>query len=202
MYTLLSGLYKHLTQKDEFFVLILGLDNAGKTTFLESAKTRFSRDHKGTNLAKITTTVGLNIGKIDTNGVRLNFWDLGGQEELQALWDKYYQECHAVIYVVDTSDRERIPESKQAFLKMIHNENVKGVPLLVAANKQDLEDCMGVREVKPLFESGEEMLSMREVMVLATSGLTGDGVVEGIDWIAQAILRNIHVRPPHDKEKG
>jgi hypothetical protein len=46
------------------------------------------------------------------------------------------QECHAVIYVVDTSDRERIPESKQAFLKMIHNENVRGVPLLVAANKQ------------------------------------------------------------------
>ena len=91
MYTLLSGLYKHLTQKDEFFVLILGLDNAGKTTFLESAKTRFNKDHKGTNLAKITTTVGLNIGKIDTNGVRLNFWDLGGQEELQALWDKYYQ---------------------------------------------------------------------------------------------------------------
>ena len=40
MYTLLSGLYKQLTQKDEFFVLILGLDNAGKTTFLESAKTR------------------------------------------------------------------------------------------------------------------------------------------------------------------
>jgi ADP-ribosylation factor related protein 1 len=78
-------------QKDEFFVLILGLDNAGKTTFLESAKTRFNRDHKGANLAKITTTVGLNIGKIDTNGVRLNFWDLGGQEELQALWDKYYQ---------------------------------------------------------------------------------------------------------------
>jgi ADP-ribosylation factor related protein 1 len=72
-------------------VLILGLDNAGKTTFLESAKTRFNRDHKGANLAKITTTVGLNIGKIDTNGVRLNFWDLGGQEELQALWDKYYQ---------------------------------------------------------------------------------------------------------------
>ena len=52
---------------------------------------------------------------------------------------------------------------------------------------------MGVREVKPLFESGEEMLSMREVMVLATSGLTGDGVVEGIDWIAQCIVRNIHV---------
>ena len=38
-----------------------------------------------------SSQVGLNLGKIDTNGVRLNFWDLGGQEELQALWDKYYQ---------------------------------------------------------------------------------------------------------------
>ena len=46
MYTLLNGFYKHITQKDEFFVLILGLDNAGKSTFLESAKTRFVKDYK------------------------------------------------------------------------------------------------------------------------------------------------------------
>lgn len=40
------------------------------------------------NPSKITTTVGLNIGKIEWSGIRLNFWDLGGQEELQSLWDK------------------------------------------------------------------------------------------------------------------
>ena len=90
MYTLLSGLYKYMTEKEEYFVLILGLDNAGKTTFLESAKTRLTPNYKGANLSKITTTVGMNLGKIDVNGVRLNFWDLGGQEELQTLWDKYY----------------------------------------------------------------------------------------------------------------
>lgn len=28
------------------------------------------------------------VGKIDIGHVRLNFWDLGGQEELQSLWDK------------------------------------------------------------------------------------------------------------------
>jgi len=202
MYTLLNGFYKHITQKDEFFVLILGLDNAGKSTFLESAKTRFVKDYKGKNLGKITTTVGLNIGKIDTNGFRLNFWDLGGQQELQALWDKYYQECHAVIYVVDSNDRERIHESKESFLKMLSNSNLAGVPLLVAANKQDLEECMGVREVKPLFESTDEHMENREVMVLATSGLRGEGVVEGIDWVAQCVIRNNQVRPPHDKENS
>ena len=164
--------------------------------------------------------VGLNLGKIDTNGVRLNFWDLGGQEELQALWDKYYQvrnlktwspdspsqkhllqECHAIIYVVDSSDRERIEQSKETFNAMIKNENVRGVPLLVAANKQDLVDCMGVREVKPLFEANLELVGAREVMTLATSGLTGDGVVEGIDWVAQCVVRNADVRAPHDSAR-
>ena len=77
MYTLLSGFYRHLTQKDDYFVLILGLDNAGKTTFLECAKTKFTKDYKGVNPNKITSTVGLNIGKIDLKGIRLNFWDLG-----------------------------------------------------------------------------------------------------------------------------
>lgn len=63
----------------------------------------------------ITTTVGLNIGTIDIYGVRLNFWDLGGQTELQSLWDKYYQESHGVIYVIDSNDRSRMDESKAVF---------------------------------------------------------------------------------------
>jgi len=201
MYTLLSGLYKHLTQKDEYFILILGLDNAGKTTFLESAKTKLTPNHTGANLSRITTTVGLNLGKIDIDGVRLNFWDLGGQTELQALWDKYYQECHAVIYVVDSGDGERIEQSKTTFSSMIKSVHLCGVPLLVAANKQDLSDCMGVREVKPLFEECVEEVGSREVMTLATSGLEGLGVREGIEWVAQAVARNSIDRPPHDTEQ-
>lgn len=55
---------------------------------MEAAKTKFTKNYKGMNPSKITTTVGLNIGKIDIAGVSFNFWDLGGQEELQSLWDK------------------------------------------------------------------------------------------------------------------
>jgi ADP-ribosylation factor related protein 1 len=77
-----------MVQKDEFCVLILGLDNAGKTTYLEAAKTKLTKNYTGMHPSKITTTVGLNIGKIDIAGIRLNFWDLGGQSELQSLWDK------------------------------------------------------------------------------------------------------------------
>ncbi len=63
------------------------------------------------NPSKITTTVSCNIGKIDMGNIRLNFWDLGEQEELQSLRDKYYADCHGIIYIIDSADRERLEES-------------------------------------------------------------------------------------------
>lgn len=200
MYTLLSGLCRYMFQKDEYFVLILGLDNAGKTTYLEQTKTKFSKDYKAMNPAKITTTVGLNIGQVDVDGVRLNFWDLGGQEELQSLWDKYYAESHAIIYVVDSSDGDRIEESKQAFDLMICNDTLHGVPLLLLANKQDLEGCLSLSTIKTAFQDTGHILTSRDCKAMAVSALTGDGVDEGIKWLVRCIKRNSNVRPPTLKD--
>lgn len=200
MYTLLQGFYKYLVQKDEYCVLILGLDNAGKTTYLEATKTKFTKKYTAMNPNRITTTVGLNIGKIDVDGIRLNFWDLGGQSELQSLWDKYYVECHAVIYIVDSSDRERVSDSKATFDRMIASEHLQGVPLLVLANKQDIPDCMGVHTVKPIFNQNAHLIGARDIMLMATSALNGDGVDEGIRWLVDCIKRNSAERPPRNKD--
>jgi len=59
---------------------------------------------------------------------------------------------------------------------------------------------MGVREVKPIFQDNVENIGSRECMVLPTSGLTGDGVAEGIDWLVGAIKRNVIERPPKGEE--
>ncbi|KAF0035476.1 hypothetical protein F2P81_013234 [Scophthalmus maximus] len=173
MYTLLSGLYKYMFQKDEYCVLILGLDNAGKTTFLEQTKTKFSKNYKGMNLSKITTTVGLNIGTINVGNARLMFWDLGGQDELQSLWDKYYAESHGVIYVIDSTDEERLSESKEAFEKMISSETLEGVPLLVLANKQDVPNCMSVPDIKTAFSDCASKIGKRDCLVQPCTALTG-----------------------------
>ncbi|XP_068629921.1 ADP-ribosylation factor-related protein 1 isoform X2 [Battus philenor] len=169
-------------------------------TYLEAAKTKYTKKYKAMNPNRITTTVGLNIGKIDVDGVRLNFWDLGGQQELQSLWDKYYAECHAVIYIVDSSDRERVSESKETFDKMIASEHLSGVPLLVLANKQDIPDCMGVHTVKPIFNQNAHLIGARDIMLMATSALTGDGVDEGIRWLVDCIKRNSVDRPPRNHD--
>lgn len=200
MYTLLNGLYKYVIEKDEYCVLILGLDNAGKTTFLEAAKTKFKKNYKPMHHSKITTTVGLNIGQIDVSGIRMNFWDLGGQKELQCLWDKYYAESHGVIYIIDSSDREHIPASKETFDRVISSESLAGVPLLVLANKQDVAECMGVREVKPVFNRNAHLIGRRDCMVMPVSALTGDGVEEGIRWLAECVKRNCDLRPARESE--
>nr|XP_044604756.1 ADP-ribosylation factor-related protein 1 isoform X1 [Equus asinus]XP_044604757.1 ADP-ribosylation factor-related protein 1 isoform X1 [Equus asinus] len=252
MYTLLSGLYKYMFQKDEYCILILGLDNAGKTTFLEQSKTRFNKNYKGMSLSKITTTVGLNIGTVDVGKSRLLFWDLGGQEELQSLWDKvwgisqtllwcscpdtprlesvsssacaqhwgpvvsradlapslgsplwwigrYYAECHGVIYVIDSTDEERLSESKQAFEKMVTSEALDGVPILVLANKQDIETCLSIPDIKTAFSDCTSKIGRRDCLTQACSALTGKGVREGIEWMVKCVVRNVH-RPPRQRD--
>jgi ADP-ribosylation factor related protein 1 len=198
MFTLLSGFYKYVTQKDEYFILILGLDNSGKSTYLEQVKTKFTANYRMMNPAKITTTVGCNIGKVDIGNVRLNFWDLGGQEELQSLWDKYYAECHGIIYMIDSTDRVRLDESWQAFHKMIQNEQLIGLPLLVACNKQDLDDCLTVAEIKKQFNKSATQIGVRNCMATATSALTGDGVHEGINWMKECVESNSSNRMPKE----
>lgn len=83
-------------QERRYVVRLISIQNLNKflehrihlQTYLEAAKAKCNRNYKAMSPNKITTTVGLNIGKIDIAGISLNFWDLGGQEELQSLWDK------------------------------------------------------------------------------------------------------------------
>lgn len=75
--------------------------------------------------------------------------------------------------MIDSNDRERMGESKAVFDKMISNDHLGGVPLLVLANKQDLPECMGVREIKPVFQDSGHLIGRRECLVMPVSALTG-----------------------------
>ena len=45
----------------------------------------------------------------------LQFWDLGGQRGIRNIWHRYYEDCHAVVYVIDAEDRERLSEGWEVF---------------------------------------------------------------------------------------
>jgi ADP-ribosylation factor related protein 1 len=57
--------------------------------------------------------------------------------------------------------------------KTISSHALEGVPLLVLANKQDIPESMGVREVKPIFNRSANLIGRRDCMVMPVSALTG-----------------------------
>jgi len=99
-------------------VLILGVHKAGKTTLLEKLKSIYLKG-EGLPHDRIVPTVGLNIGRIEDANVKLVFWDLGGQPGLRTIWEKYYEEAHAVIYVIDSSAAASFEDAKSALGKLL-----------------------------------------------------------------------------------
>ena len=151
-------------------------------------------------------TVGLNVGELPIDShTRLKFWDLGGQTELQSLWDKYYDEgkycglfivAHAIIFVVDSTDRDRIQAVQDALECVLINDKVEGIPILMLANKQDMPDALSVADIQTIFNKIAELLSARDSKVLPISALEGTGVKEAIDWLVVRLRRNSSSRPP------
>ena len=87
--------------KREMRILMLGLDNSGKTSILYRLKLGQPK--------RTVPTIGFNVETLEYKSIAFTVWDVGGQEKLRALWRHYFQTTQAVIFVVDSSDRARLP---------------------------------------------------------------------------------------------
>ncbi|CAG0919800.1 unnamed protein product [Notodromas monacha] len=116
--------------EQELRILLLGLDNAGKTTLL---KVLASED-----ITHITPTQGFNIKAVQSEGFKLNVWDIGGQRKIRPYWRHYFENTDVLIYVIDSADRRRFEETGQELEELLVEEKLERVPLLIYANKQDL----------------------------------------------------------------
>jgi len=182
MFSLFYGLWKYVFTKDEFRVLILGVDKAGKTTLLEKLKSIYLKG-EGLPPDRVVPTVGLNIGRMEDANAKLVFWDLGGQVGLRAIWEKYYEEAHAIMYVIDAATASSFEDAKSVLDKVIRHEHLRGAPLLIVANKQDLPGVINDEELA-LFLNLKE-LDERPYMFQAVSAYDGRGIKSGIDWLVE-----------------
>jgi GTPase SAR1 family protein len=65
----------------------------------------------------------------------LNVWDIGGQKAIRPYWKNYYENTDGMVFVVDSSDEERLDECVEELLSLLSEELLSKVPLLVYANK-------------------------------------------------------------------
>ncbi|XP_028062647.1 ADP-ribosylation factor-related protein 1-like isoform X3 [Camellia sinensis] len=157
------------------------------STLLEKLKAQYS-NLEGLPPDRIVPTVGLNIGRVEVSNTKLVFWDLGGQPGLRSIWEKYYEEAHAVIYVVDAACPSRFEDSKSALEKVLRHEDLQGAPLLILANKQDLAEAVSAEELDRYLDL--KKLDERAYTLQAVSAYDGMGIKESVDWLVDIMERS------------
>ncbi|XP_004409618.1 PREDICTED: ADP-ribosylation factor-like protein 3-like [Odobenus rosmarus divergens] len=175
---LLSILRKLKSAPDqEVRILLLGLDNAGKTTLLKQLASE--------DISHITPTQGFNIKSVQSQGFKLNVWDIGGQRKIRPYWRNYFENTNILIYVIDSADRKRFEETVQELAELLEEEKLSCVPVLTFANKQDLLTVAPASEIA----EGLNLRTIRDRIwqIQSCSALTGEGVQDGMNGVCKNV---------------
>ena len=117
----------------------------------------------------------------------MNVWDIGGQREIRPYWKNYYEHTDGLVYVVDSADDMRLKECEDELRALLEEEELKKVPLLVYANKQDLEMALDASEVMNTLKL--EDIKDRTWNIQACSAMTKEGLSDGMEWLIKTISK-------------
>ena len=161
----------------EYRVIMLGIGAAGKTTILYRLKTN--------EVVHTIATVGFTMETVQFGELQFCVWDLGGQDKIRPLWRHYYEGAHGVIFVVDSSDRIQFQTAKQEFHQVAQAPQLKDSPILIFANKQDMEGHATPEQVAEALEL--KTLPESRYHIEGCCALTGQGLIEGMNWLSEVI---------------
>eukprot|EP01106_Pelomyxa_sp_JSP_P008621 TRINITY_DN2403_c0_g1_i1.p1 TRINITY_DN2403_c0_g1~~TRINITY_DN2403_c0_g1_i1.p1 ORF type:complete len:138 (-),score=23.19 TRINITY_DN2403_c0_g1_i1:140-553(-) len=129
-----------------------------------------------------------NIELQKKDGVEFIAWDVGGEDVFRPPCRVHWQKAKAFIFVIDSSDRDRLAEAHDEFHKAVYEQDIEHIPVLVLANKQDLPKCMSLQEVCQGLQLGAlPFLSHGLWLVQGCCAITGQGLFEGLAWLASAL---------------
>jgi len=178
---LLTILKKTKEKEREVRLLMLGLDNAGKTTILKK--------YNGEDISSISPTLGFNIKTLEYQGYKLNVWDVGGQTTIRSYWRNYFEQTDGLVWVVDSGDKIRLEDCRRELHQLLLQERLAGASLLVFCNKQDLTGALTLEEIREFLQL--DNFQTRHWAVVPCSAVTGEGLLTGINWIVSDIAARI-----------
>jgi len=169
-------------------VLFLGLDNAGKTTLMHMLKDERLAQHQPTQYA---TSEELQIA-----GVNFKAFDLGGHDIARRMWREYFAKVDAIVFLVDSNDRERFPEAKRELDGLLSDDGLSSVPFLVLGNKIDIPSAASEEELRHYLGLGAYTTgkgkaaldaNLRPIEIFMCSIVRRMGYGEGFRWVSQYI---------------
>lgn len=181
---LLSIIKKTKLKEHEMRILMLGLDNAGKTTCVK----KFCNQDTST----ISPTLGFQITALTLAGFTLNVWDVGGQQSLRAYWRNYFESSDGLVWVVDSNDAGRLLDCKRELHALLLEERLAGASLLIFLNKQDIPTALKPEEVAELLDVETLRAGRRHVYLCGCSARTGEGLLEGMSWMVKDVSERVY----------
>ena len=179
-------------------IVVVGLPNSGKSTIMIQLKPPDVRMQQLVPAAPIDDAAE----EFHSQAITFTAFDLGKEHKgFDNPWEDYYRACHAIIFVLDSSDRFSVENIEEQLIKLFRNPLLRRrtIPVLFLANKMDNPAALSTLQL-------EDMLKIKHIVVnkpwkmCTTDGLTGEGLHEGLDWLAHKLRaicrRDLHVYKP------
>ncbi|KAI8800234.1 ADP-ribosylation factor family-domain-containing protein [Cladochytrium replicatum] len=171
MHLSLIPMPKVKAREKEIRILMLGLDNAGKTTILKRIN--------GEDISTISPTLGFNIKTFEHNNYKLNVWDVGGQKSNRSYWRNYFEQTDGLVWVVDSADwPDGLDDCRKELYALLGRAS-----LLIFANKQ----ATHLRNVTL------DSIQTHHWHIESRSAVSGTNLLEGMDWIVGDIAFRIYM---------
>ncbi|XP_071089777.1 uncharacterized protein [Haliotis cracherodii] len=174
----LSSSTQRWFKKIEVKLIMHGLDAAGKSTILYRLKLG--------EVVETNPTIGLVQETVSYRNIHIIAWDVGGRSAIRPLYHYYYTGTGAVLFVVDSNDRERVEHARDELERLLEEKEFKNAVFLVLANKQDLPGAMTVPEVAKAMKF-KQILKTHRATIMGSCAVTGEGLNEAMNWLSREI---------------
>ncbi|CAN2387669.1 ADP-ribosylation factor-like [Pristimantis euphronides] len=170
-------------------LVMVGLDNAGKTATVKGIQGESPQD--------VAPTVGFSKADIRQGRFDITMFDLGGGKQIRGIWKNYYAESYGVVFVIDSSDVDRMEETKETVAEVLRHPRIAGKPVLVLANKQDQEGAMAEADIIE-FLSLEKLVNDNKCLcqiepcsaILGYGKKTDSHIRKGLSWLLEVIAKD------------
>jgi small GTP-binding protein len=133
---------------------------------------------------RVSFSVGFSVETVTVQGMNITAWDVGGRSNIRGLWRHYYTKTEGIVFVIDANDRDRIEEVAEQLKRLLTEEQLLGVPLLIFANKSDLPSALSPQDI---LKSLKVDFSDRKYHICQSVASTGNGIKDGIKWLTTAM---------------
>ncbi|XP_040323191.1 ADP-ribosylation factor-like protein 13A [Herpailurus yagouaroundi] len=219
MFRLLTSCWSQLKTAEEtqrnVTIIIIGLDNSGKTVLVEgrlwssfkSLLNKFSHltlfllcgCFSSLPLCIVLPSRMNNCRKSELTTLLLHeyevsIYDLSGDMKGQETWPNYYAQAHGLVFVLDSSDLGRMQEVKIILTHLLSDKRVAGKPILLMANKQDKKDALLPCDIieylflERLVNDNKSLCRMEPCSVIKNLQRGNhQPIIEGLHWLLAAI---------------